>query len=103
MTILIPAVLVVVHPIDLAEHPSYQPGYRWAVMVGGGNVADLDYCVAAGGMPDQSSALVAGESHGSAACKALRILGVNATYSVSSIDYDPIPNECDNRPLVRFE
>lgn len=101
--ILIPAVLVVAHPINLQEHPIYQPGYRWAVMVGGVGPADLDYCVGAGAAPDLQTALVVGESHGAAACKSLRILGVNASYSVQSLDYDPIPAECDNRPLVRFE
>lgn len=95
-------VTVVVHPVDTEVHPSYPPGWRWAVQVGGTGPADLDFCVGAGHEPDRGTAAVVGESHGAAACKALRLMGVPARYAKSELTWDPIPAEADERPLVEW-
>lgn len=99
---LIPSVCVVVHPVDREKHPTYPEGYRWAVMVGGCQPHELNYCANAGHETTQDMAMLMGESHGAAACKALRILGVRTTYSVLRMDCDPIPAEADHRPLVNW-
>ena len=96
---LFPDVRVVVHPIDPATHPSYPPGWRWAVQVGGGRIDDLDRCVGAGHCPSETEASVAGEQAGSVATKALRLLGIPARYGVLRLGYDPIPAEADDRPI----
>jgi hypothetical protein len=95
-------VVVIVHPVDVSAHPTYPPGYRWAVMVGGRQPADLDRCVGAGHAPSQLEAATIGESHGSSACLALRMFGINAEYALKGLDFDPIPSEADHRPLRRF-
>jgi len=100
--VLIPAICVVVHPCDTEKHPTYPSGYRWAVMVGGVQPHELEYCANAGHEVREDMALAMGESHGAAACKALRMLGVQATYSVLRLDHDPIPAEADNLPLVKW-
>lgn len=99
LVILAPEVVVVVHPIDQEAHPTYPPGYRWAVMVGGRPPTELDYCVNAGVERTESGASVVGESHGAAATKALRILGVPARYAYTRLGYDPIPPEGDQYPM----
>lgn len=98
--ILSPDITVVVHPVDTAVHPSYPPGYRWAVMAGGKRPADLDYCVQAGHERNIDMAMMAGESHGAAATKALRLLGIPALYGVLRLAWDPLPAEADERPLA---
>lgn len=100
---LIPMVEVLVHPIDQAEHPTYQAGYRWAVMVGGVPVHDLDYCASAGHAEDLNQACVDGETVGAAAARALRMLGIPVCYSFRRLDWDPIPASADNRPLIRLD
>jgi hypothetical protein len=100
--LLVHAVVVFVHQIDTEVHPMYPPGFRWAVQVGGQPVTDLEYCVAAGHEYDLSAAMVAAESHGAAACKALRVMNINATYAVIRMDYDPMPVEADEAPLARW-
>lgn len=96
---LLPEVTVVVHPIDPSAHPTYPPGWRWAVQVGGGSPADLDRCVGAGHAPTEPAASVAGETAGSTAVKALRLLGVPAQYGFLRLGYDPIPPEADGQPM----
>jgi hypothetical protein len=95
-----PEVVVVVHPIDSESHPTYPTGYRWAVQVGGGPFSNLAHCVNAGHEATESMAGVAGESHGVAVTRSLRIMGVPARYSVTRLDWDPIPAEADDQPLV---
>lgn len=97
---LVPEVTVVIHPINTEAHPTYPAGYRWAVHVGGGPFHDLSRCVNAGHETSEPMAGVAGESHGVAVAKALRIMGIPAKYSVTRLEWDPIPAEADNRPLV---
>lgn len=103
MVYLDPCITVVVHPVDRKAHPTYPPGYRWAVMAGSRQPADLRYCVNSGHESTIQMASVAGESHGAAACKALRIFGIPAQYSVIELDFDPIPMEADNLPLAKWE
>jgi hypothetical protein len=97
---LVPEVTVVVHPIDLTQHPSYPPGWRWAVMVGGRPPTDLDFCVNAGHCMTEGEASLVGEQNGASATKALRLLGVPARYGFLRLDHDPIPAEADERPLA---
>lgn len=98
--VLVPAVTVVVHPVDRAVHPTYPDGWRWAVMVGGRPPADLDFCANAGMCTTEREADMVGEIAGSAAAKALRMLGLPVRYSFSRLGYDPIPASADNRPLA---
>jgi hypothetical protein len=97
---LVPEVTVVVHPIDLTEHPSYPPGWRWAVMGGGRPPTDLDFCVNAGHCMTEGEASLAGEQNGASATKALRLLGVPARYGFLRLGHDPIPAEAEERPLA---
>lgn len=89
---LIPAVTVVVHPIDTEAHPSVPPGWRWAVMAGAGtSPANVALCANAGWEPTEGEARLTGETVGVAAAKALRLHGIPATYGVLALDHDPIP------------
>lgn len=99
---LVPEVTVVVHPVDTTVHPTYPQGWRWAVMVGGRPPADLDFCAGAGLCPTEPLASQDGETAGSTAVKALRMLGVPARYSYLRLGYDPIPAEADQRPLATW-
>lgn len=98
--IITPDVIVIVHPVDQARHPTYPPGYRWAIQVGGQPPADLHYCAQAGHEPTIEAAMIAGESHGAAVVKALRMLGVPARYGLYRLGWDPIPAEGDEYPLA---
>jgi len=98
--LLIPEVTVFVHPISCDVHPTYPPGFRWAVHIGGGPPDDLDRCAIAGHQYKVRMARMVGESHGAAACRALRLMGIAATYRVSVLGWDPIPAEADHRQLV---
>lgn len=100
--VLVPEVVVVIHPIDMNAHPTYQPGFRWAVMIGGRPPTDLDYCVQAGSESTETLASVIGEMCGAAATKALRLFGCPARYAVHRLGYDPIPAEADERPLAMW-
>lgn len=100
LVVLVPEVAVVVHPVDVAVHPTYPPGWRWAVHVGGRRPDELDWCVQAGHEDTAALAWLAGESHGAAACRALRLLGVPAQYSKRELTWDPIPASADQRPLA---
>jgi hypothetical protein len=97
---LTPDVTVVVHPVDTTVHSTYPEGYRWAVMVGGVSPTVLEYCANAGHCPTVVEAAFTGEQCGSAAAKALRMLGVPARYGVLTLGYDPIPAEADELPLA---
>lgn len=85
-----PAVTVLIHPVDTGKHPTIPPGWRWAVMIGNRPPNDLDACANAGWEPDERSAAVAGEEVGAAACKALRMCGLPASYRVLTLPADPI-------------
>jgi hypothetical protein len=95
--VLTPDVMVWVHPINTEAHPTYTPGYRWAVHVGGHGAAMLQYCCNAGRADTQTEAKIIGESHGAAVCKGLRLLGIPARYGLFTIGWDPIPAEADNK------
>jgi hypothetical protein len=92
-------ITVFVHPVCVATHPSYPPGWRWSVVVGGMQAADLDFCVGAGHADSESVAAVRGEEVGAAAVLALRHFGVRTNYAFQRLDWDPIPAEADHRPL----
>lgn len=98
-----PLITVVVHPIDTKVHPTYPTGFRWAVMVGGRALVDLDFCVNAGHGSGLQDALIVGEMNGASATKALRLLGVPARYNVLQLDYDPMPAEVDSRPIAEWK
>jgi hypothetical protein len=94
--LLTPEVAVYLHPIDVRAHPSTGGGWRWAVHAGGQGPSELRYCANAGRTPSRQQAALIGESHGAAATKALRILGVPAAYrGIRELDHDPIPPELD--------
>jgi hypothetical protein len=88
---LVPLVVVYVHEIDTAAHPTIVPGWRWAVMVGGRPPHDLDFCANSGWAPDRKTALIDGEQVGVAAARAARMFGVPCDYKVAVIGHDPIP------------
>jgi hypothetical protein len=97
--LLTPEVAVVVHPLAAEAHLGDRGGWRWAVHVGGQSPSDLQYCANAGRATTRQMAALIGESHGAAACKALRILGLPAAYrGVVWLDADPIPAGVD-QPL----
>jgi hypothetical protein len=87
---------VLVHPINTAAHPTIPPGYRWALMVGGGPPDDLSRCANAGWAPSKQAATAEGDQNGASATKALRIAGLDAAYrGVVELDTDPIPAGAD--------
>lgn len=94
--LLTPEVVVYLHPINAAAHPTTGGGWRWAVHVGGQGPSELRYCANAGRAPVRQQAALIGESHGAAAAKALRILGMPAVYrGIRDLDHDPIPPDLD--------
>lgn len=94
--LLTPEVVVYLHPIDADAHPSTGGGWRWAVHVGGQGPSDVRYCANAGRAVNRQQGALIGESHGAAAAKALRILGVPVVYrGVVDLDHDPIPRDYD--------
>lgn len=94
--LLIPEVVVYLHPIAAAAHPSAGGGWRWAVHAGGLGPAELRGCANAGRATNRQQAAVIGESHGAAVAKALRILGIPAVYrGIRDLDHDPIPPDAD--------
>jgi hypothetical protein len=96
--IITPDVVVWVHPINEKEHPTYRPGFRWAVHVGMMAAGDLKFCCQAGRADTKEEARIVGESYGAAMCKAIRMFGVPARYSVNELAWDPIPAVADTRP-----
>jgi hypothetical protein len=96
---LMPSVLALVHPVDTTAHPTYPPGYRWAVHVGGRPPADLDYCVQAGHAATESAASAIAEMVAAAVVKGLRLLGCPADYGYLRLGSDPVPAEADERPI----
>lgn len=100
MSVLLPAVAVVVHSIDVEAHPTVPPGFRWAVQVGGTPPSDMNYCANAGWAPDKRTALLEGETCGATAVRALRMLGVPAEYAIVELDHDPVPAGADRVNFV---
>jgi hypothetical protein len=96
-------VVVTVHPIDTSIHPSYPPGWRWGITVGGKPINDLDYCVGAGHAPTERDAALRGEETGAAIVLAMRKFGIVAQYGFQRMTWDPIPASADDRPLLRFQ
>lgn len=101
-TPLIHQVTVVVHPIDRAVHQTYPNGWRWGVTVGGKPINDLDFCVGAGHEETEMRASVQGETVGAAVALALRHYGLTPRYAFQRLDWDPIPADADNRPILKF-
>lgn len=101
--ILTPDVVVIVHPINLRAHPTYKPGYRWAVQIGGSAPSDLAHCCQVGRADTIDEALIAGEGCGAAVCKAARMFGVPARYAVNRLTWDPIPPEADLIPHTTWD
>lgn len=79
---------VVVHPVDVAAHPTVPLGYRWAVHIGS-DWSDLRTCLNAGWQPDQHGAALAGEAAAVCAVKALRFCGKPAGTETSYLQIDP--------------
>lgn len=98
--VLTPHVTVYVHPINVQAHPTVPPGWRWAVVVGGRPPSDVEHTANAGWAPDQRSALLEGEQNAATAVRALRLLGVPATFSAQALDADPIPAGADRLHFV---
>jgi hypothetical protein len=92
---LTPDITLVVHPIDTDAHTTVSPGWRWAVMVGRSRPDDLDGCANAGWCPTESEACLEGETTAVTVVKALRMLGIPATYSLLKLGHDPIPAGAD--------
>ena len=92
---LTPQVTVYVHPIDVRAHPSVPPGWRWAVHLGEGHPSGLDLCMNAGWCPTPGEAAMEGEMVGVAVAKALRTFGVEASYTVTTLEIDPIRSGAD--------
>lgn len=92
---------VIIHPIDTAAHPTVPPGYRWALMLGGGNPADLDRCANAHWAPTREGAEMEGDRNGASATRALQMVGFPARYAgVQHLDHDPIPAGTDRLNTV---
>lgn len=84
-------IVVIVHPIDTAAHPSVPPGWRWAVYMGAGNYSDLERCLNAGWQTSPTSAAVDGEACAATAVRALRLAGLPANLESLRLGFDPIP------------
>ena len=96
-----PKITVGVHPVDLVQHPTYLPGWRWCVMLGHGAWHEMERCVQAGWSPTMLDAQLTGEQCGVTACEAMRRLGIPCEWGGSIIlDHDPIPASADDLPLV---
>lgn len=95
-------VTVVVHPIDTAEHPTYPNGWRWGVTIGGKPINDIDFCVGAGHEETEIRAAVQGEMVGAAVTLALRHYQLTPKYAFLRLDWDPIPSDADDRPILKF-
>ena len=88
--VLVPEVMLVIHPIDTVRHPSVPPGWRWAVHIGGGPPSDVARVANAGWCPDEASARLEGEQNAATATIAAQIFGVPATYRLLVLAVDPI-------------
>lgn len=88
--ILTPQITVIIHPIDVVKHPSWDAGFRWSVQVGGSAPNNLELCANAGMAPDFESALVMGDRCGATLAMGLRILGFPASFSILRLDSDPL-------------
>lgn len=83
---------VFVHPIDTAAHPSVPPGFRWAVMVGDVEPADMDRSANAGWCPTAQEAAAEGDQNAATAARVLQLLGLDVRYpGVRHLDHDPVP------------
>lgn len=87
-------IYVLVHPIDTAAHPTYPPGWRWAVMIGDGAFSDTSRCANAGWCPTQEEATAEGDQNAATAVAAIQILSAHYR-GVVPLDHDPIPAEAD--------
>lgn len=90
------SVVLVVHPVNTTEHPTYLPGYRWAVMVGTSSPTALECCVGAGHASQERDATLQGETVAAAVCIALGLSGVQVDATTTTLGHDPIPGAADH-------
>ena len=92
----IQTVTLVVHPVNTTEHPTYPPGYRWAVMVGTTDPTALECSVGAGHAADRRDASLLGETVQAAVSVALGLSGICYREITINLDHDPIPGSADS-------
>ena len=100
-----PKISIGVHPQAFKDHPTNPgDGYRWCVMVGQPESwADMESCVQAGWCPSRNEAAYQGEIAGSAACEAMRRLGIPCEWGGTfQLEHDPLPPEYDHRALINY-
>lgn len=98
---LVPEVMLVVHPIDVDRHPTVPAGWRWAVHVGGGSPSDTACVANAGWAPDERLATAEGEQNAATAAEACRMFGVPVDYRLLRLDSDPIPTGTDRVRIMQ--
>lgn len=95
----LPVITIFVHPVDVEIHPTYPPGYRWAVHLGVGQPSSLKRCMQAGHCGTLREAQLAGDSHAAAIYRTLYSFGIDVNLKQEILDIDPIPAEADSIPL----
>lgn len=84
-------VAVIVHPIDVAKHPTVPKGFRWCAQLDT-DPLNQDSWLNAGWAATKNEAATVGEMVASAAFKALSASGIAADYlGVIYLAEDPIP------------
>lgn len=99
----LPTITIFIHPVDVKIHPTYQPGYRWAVHLGSGQPSNLERCMQAGHCQTLQEARLIGDSHAAAIYRTLYSFGIDVTLKQEVLDVDPIPVEADSIPLEFVE
>jgi len=91
----------IVHPINTEAHPTVPSGFRWAVMVGDVDPADMERCANAGWCPTAGEAQAEGDQNAATAARVMQLLGIHATYGgVTRLASDPIPPNADKLNLI---
>ena len=94
-------IIALAHPIDTVTHPSYPPGWRWAVHIGS-DFADIGSCLNAGWEPSESQARLAAEQAAVCAHKVAALFTL-ASFETVTLSHDPVPAAADHLPLVSWE
>jgi hypothetical protein len=97
-----PPIVALAHPVDVDTHPTYPPGFRWAVHVGE-DFADMSSCLNAGWEPTLLAARMAGEAAAVCAHKVAARFDPSVGYLPVVLDVDPVPAEADDLPLISTE